>query len=54
MLVFFRIEKFELVALIDTKRKGKGEVSWCRVNSISVYLFDSERLWEVFKGSGVC
>ena len=31
----FKKGKFELLALTETKLKGKGEVSWCRVNIIA-------------------
>ena len=28
----FKEEKLKLLALMETKLKGKGELSWCRVN----------------------
>ena len=30
----FQKKKFELIALMETKLKGNGEVSWCVVNDI--------------------
>ena len=34
MVDVFRIGKFELLAMTETKLKGDGEVSWCGVNGI--------------------
>ena len=31
----FKRGKFELLALTEKKLKGKGEVSWCKVNGIT-------------------
>ena len=39
-------EKFELLALTETKLKGKGEVSWSRVNVIFAAVQEMERARE--------
>ena len=39
----FREGKFELLALTETKLKGKGEVSWCGVNGIIAGVQEMER-----------
>ena len=35
--------KFELPALMETKLKGKGDVSWCGVNGIIASIQEMER-----------
>ena len=35
MVHVFKKGKFKLVALIETKSKRNGEVSWCGVNGIT-------------------
>ena len=42
----FKKGKFELLALTETKLKGKGEVSWCRVNGIISGVQEMERARE--------
>ena len=42
----FREGKFELLALTETKLKGKGEVSWSGVNGIISGAHEMERAWE--------
>ena len=42
----FREEKFELLALSETKLKGNGEVSWRRVNGIIAGVRKMERARE--------
>ena len=37
---------FELLPLMETKLKGKGEVSWCGVNSIIAGVHEMERARE--------
>ena len=39
----FQKVKFELLALTETKWKGKGEVSWCGVNGIIAGVQEIER-----------
>ena len=46
MIHFFRKRKFELVALIETKLKGNGEVSWCGVNDTIDSVQEMERARE--------
>ena len=46
MIDVFRKGNFELLALIETKLKGKGEVSWCGVNGIIAATQEIERFWE--------
>ena len=36
MVNVFRKGKLELLVLMETKLKGNGEISWCRVNLIIV------------------
>ena len=42
----FKKEKFELLALMETKLKGKGEVSWPGVNVIIAGVQEMERARE--------
>ena len=42
----FKEGKFELLALTETKLKGRGEVSWCRVNGIIYSVQEMERARE--------
>ena len=42
----FKEEKFELLALTETKLKGKGEVSWSGVNGIFDGVLKMERARE--------
>ena len=42
----FREGKFELLALMNTKLKGNGEVSWCGVNGIIAGVQEMERARE--------
>ena len=42
----FREGKFELLALMETKLEGNGEVSWCGVNGISASVQEMERARE--------
>ena len=46
MVGIFRKGKFELLALTDTKLKGKGEVSRCEVNVIIAIVQEMERARE--------
>ena len=39
----FTEEKFELVALMEMKLKGNGELLWCRVNDIIAGVQKMER-----------
>ena len=39
----FRKERFEYLALIETKLKGNREVSWCGVNGIIASVQEMER-----------
>ena len=39
----FKKGKFKLLALTETKLKGKGEVSWSRVNVIFAGVQEMER-----------
>ena len=39
----FKKENFELLALTETKLKGEGEVSWCKVNGIISGVQEMER-----------
>ena len=43
MVDVFRDGKFELLALTETKLKGKGEVSWCGVSVIIAGVQEMER-----------
>ena len=43
MVDIFREEKFELLALTESKLKGKGEVSWCRVSGIITSVQEMKR-----------
>ena len=40
---FFKEGKVELLALTETKLKGNGEVSWCRINGIIAGVKEMER-----------
>ena len=42
-LDIFKKRKFDLLALTDTKLKGRGEVSWCEVNGIISGVREMER-----------
>ena len=42
----FKKEKFELLALTETKLKGKGEVSWVKVSGIISGVQEMERARE--------
>ena len=42
----FKEGKFELLASTETKLKGKGDVSWSRVNVIFVGIQEMERARE--------
>ena len=42
----FQKRKFKLLALTETKLKGKGEVSWCGVNGIISGVQEMERARE--------
>ena len=42
----FKTRKFELLALTETKLKGKGEVSWSGVNVIFTSVQEMERARE--------
>ena len=42
----FKNEKFELLALMETKLKGKGEVTWSGVNVIFAGVKEMERARE--------
>ena len=42
----FRKGNFELLALIETKLKGNGKVSWCRLNGITAGVKEMERARE--------
>ena len=42
----FRKGKFELLALMETKLKVNGEVSWCGVNGIIASVQEMERARE--------
>ena len=42
----FKVGKFELLALTETKLKGNGEVPWCRVNGIIAGVQEMERARE--------
>ena len=42
----FRMGKFELLALTETKLKGKGEISWCGVKGIIAGVQEMERARE--------
>ena len=42
----FKKEKFELLTLMETKMKGKGEISWTEVNVIFAGVHDMERAKE--------
>ena len=42
----FKKGKFEFLALMETKMKGNGEVSWCGVNAIIAGVQDMERARE--------
>ena len=42
----FRKGKSELLALIETKLKGTGKVSWCGVNGINACVQEMERARE--------
>ena len=46
MVDLFKGGKFELLALTETKLKGNGEVSWCRVNGILAGDQEMERARE--------
>ena len=46
MVDIFRKGKFEFLAFSETKLKGKGEVSWCEVNSIITGVQEIERARE--------
>ena len=46
MVDIFKEGKFELLVLTETKLKGKGEVSWCRVNGIIAGVQKRERAKE--------
>ena len=39
----FREGKFELLALMETKLKENGEVSWCGVNGLIAGVQEMER-----------
>ena len=43
MVDFFREGKFKLLALMEMKLKGNGEVSWCEVNGIIASVQEMER-----------
>ena len=42
----FREGKFELLALMETKLKGNGEVSGCGVSGIIAGVQEIEELWK--------
>ena len=42
----FKEGKFKLLALTETKLKGKGEVSWCGVNGIIACVQEMKRAKE--------
>ena len=42
----FKEGKFELLALMEMKLKGKGEVSWCGINGIIAGVQEMERATE--------
>ena len=44
MVNVFREGKFELLALMETKLKGNGEVSWRGVNGIIASVQEMERV----------
>ena len=43
MIDVFKKGKFEWLTLTETKLKGNGEVSWCRVNVIIAGVQEMER-----------
>ena len=46
MVDFFKEGKIKLLALTETKLKGKGEVLWCGVNDIIAGVREKERIRE--------
>ena len=44
--MFSENEKFELLALMETKLNGNGKVSWCEVNDIIADVEEMERARE--------
>ena len=46
MVDVFKKGKFELLALMETKLKGKGEISWSQVNVIFAGVQEIERARE--------
>ena len=43
MVEVFKEGKFELLAVMEMKLKGNGEVSWCEVNGIIASVNEMER-----------
>ena len=43
MVDIFNEGKFKLLAMMEKKLKGNGEVSWCEVNGINAGVQEMER-----------